>query len=693
MAYRAEHSTDNIHQRDLEQWQISDLTIATIRTLSMDAVQKAHSGHPGTPMALAPLAYVLWKHFLRHNPRNPDWFNRDRFVLSVGHASMLIYAMLYLTGYHLPMEEIKRFRQWGSITPGHPEHGVTPGVDTTTGPLGQGIMNAVGMAMAEAHLAAVYNRDGHDIVDHHTYALCSDGGMMEGASHEAASVAGHLGLGKLICVYDDNHVSIDGKTDLAYSDDVKRRFEGYHWHVQNLGDQANDVEALTQAITKARDVTNRPSLIILRTHIAYGAPHMQDSHKAHGSPLGEDEVKRTKQHYGWPEEAQFLVPERVKEHMQEAIPTGVGLEQEWQGKREAYRQAYPQLGRQFDAALSTELPQGWEDIAEFDYTDSHIATRAASAKVLNTLANKVPWLVGGAADLASSTKALIEEGGDFEQGHYAGRNFRWGVREHVMCAASSGLALHGGVRPFASSFLIFTDYARPAMRLAALMGLPVIYVMSHDSIGLGEDGPTHQPVEHLASFRAMPNMNVIRPADANEVIYAWRAALQRMQGPTLLVLTRQGVPVFDREKTASAEGVLRGAYVLSKEQGESPDIILMASGSEVHVALGAQGDLATHHGVDARVVSMPSWELFREQSQQYRDAVLPSQVTKRLAIEAGARQGWCEWVGDSGVVMGIDSFGTSAPGDVNFEHYGFTVEDVVARAGLGPAAPFRGVST
>lgn len=680
MSNTMQRRVDYGREENFEHWDIDDLSITTLRTLAMDAVQRADSGHPGTPMGLAPAAYVLWKRFMRHNPRNPKWFNRDRFVLSAGHASMLLYGVLHLCGYDVSLDEIRRFRRWGSRTPGHPEHGLTPGVETTTGPLGQGIMNAVGMAMAEAHLAAVFNSDDYAIIDHHTYAFCSDGDMMEGASHEAASLAGHLGLGKLICLYDDNHVSIDGSTDLAYSDDVKRRFEGYHWHVQNLGDKANDMEALTEAVQKAQDITDRPSLIIVRSHIAYGAPHLQDSAKAHGSPLGEEEVAFTKERYGWPQDEDFLVPDRVAAHMGQAVSTGEQWEQDWQRRVAAYRSAYPERAELLELAMVDNMPPGWDDLPQFAAEDSHLATRAASAKVLNSLARKVPWLMGGAADLASSTKAYIEDGGDFEQGHYAGRNVRWGVREHVMTAASTGMALHGGVRPFASSFFIFTDYARPAMRLSALMEQPVIYVMSHDSIGLGQDGPTHQPVEHLASFRAMPNMCVIRPADANEVVYAWRAAMLRRHGPTLMVLTRQGVPVFDRARTAPAEGVLKGAYVLSREQGSAPDMILVASGSEVHLALGAQGDLANHHGIDARVVSMPSWELFREQPRDYRDAVLPPAVKHRLAVEAGASLGWCEWVGDAGRVLGIDRFGASAPGDENFHHYGFSVENVVAQA-------------
>ncbi|UCG11285.1 MAG: transketolase [Deltaproteobacteria bacterium] len=654
--------------------------INTIRTLSMDAVQKAKSGHPGTPMALAPLAYVVWTQFLRHNPRNTKWFNRDRFVLSCGHASMLLYSMLYLTGYDLSLDEIKNFRQWGSKTPGHPEFGITPGAETTTGPLGQGIMNAVGMAMTEAHLAAVFNREGHEIVNHHTYAFCSDGDFMEGASHEAASLAGHLGLGKLICVYDDNHISIEGDTDLTYSDDTVKRFEAYHWHVQDLGDQANDLAALTTALNNARVETTRPSLIIVRTHIGYGSPNKQDSAKAHGEPLGEDEVRLTKEFYGWPENETFLVPDGVLEHMRQGVSKGDKLEAEWNEQLAAYQNVYPKLAEAFQATLRGDLPLGWDDaVPEFEPGDGPIATRVASGQVLNSFAQKVPWLVGGSADLAPSTKTLLQGSTYFGKDHYNERNIAWGVREHAMVACCSGMALHGGIRPYAATFFIFTDYARPAIRLAALMELPVIYVMTHDSIGVGEDGPTHQPIEHLASLRAMPNLHVIRPGDANETAYAWRAAMIRTEGPTMLVLTRQGLPIFDRNQMASAEGVLKGAYVLSQEEGASPDIILMASGSEVPLIVEVQKALASA-GIDARAVSMPCWELFLEQSQQYRDQVLPPAVKTRLAVEAGVPLGWRDWVGDRGDIVGITTFGASAPAKENFSKYGFTVEDIAERA-------------
>jgi len=662
------------------QIQLDELCINTIRTLSMDAVQKANSGHPGTPMALAPLAYVLWTRFLRHNPGNPGWFDRDRFVLSCGHASMLLYAMLYLTGYDLPLEELKRFRQLGSRTPGHPESTLTPGVETTTGPLGQGLMNAVGMALAEAHLAAVFNRQGHDIVNHYTYAICSDGDLMEGASHEAASLAGHLGLGKLIVVYDDNHISIEGGTELTYSDDVAKRFEAYHWHVQDVGDRANDLEALAGALQSAQGVAERPSLVILRSHIGFGSPNKQDTAAAHGSPLGEEEVKLAKKAYGWPEDEYFLVPDEVLTHMRDAMAKGEKLEAEWGRRFAAYKQAHPELAEQFEAALSGELPKGWDsDIPDFTPEDGPVATRSVGGKVMNAFARRVPWLMGGSADLSPSTKTLIEPVEYVAKGAYQHRNVAWGVREHAMCSCCSGMALHGGVRPFAATFFVFTDYARPSIRLSALMELPVIYVMTHDSIGLGEDGPTHQPVEQLPSLRAVPNLVLIRPADANETAHAWRVAMQRTDGPTMLLLTRQNVPVFDRNTLAPAEGVCRGAYVLLGEKGEKPDLILIASGSEVQLVLEAQGKLA-ETGVDARVVSMPSWELFRGQPQAYRDEVFPPDVKARLAVEAAGTLGWCEWVGDAGDVIGMTTFGVSAPYKDAFAHFGFTVENVVARA-------------
>ncbi len=661
---------------------LDTLCINTIRTLAMDAVQKADSGHPGTPMALAPVAYVLWTKFLRYNPQNPRWFNRDRFILSAGHASMLQYAMLFLTGYDLSLDDLKNFRQWGSKTPGHPEYRRTPGVDTTTGPLGQGFMNAVGMAMAEAHLAAVFNRPGHDIVDHYTYAICSDGDLMEGASHEAASIAGHLKLGKIIFIYDDNHISIEGKTEIAFSDDVARRFEGYHWHVQNLGEKANDLAAITRALRRAQQEKDRPSLIIIRTHIGYGAPHMQDTKEAHGQALGEDEVKLTKRFYEWPEDEHFYVPQEVLDHMRRSVDRGRELEAAWNQMFADYRQQNADLARLFEASFHGDLPADWAaDIPEFKVDKSPMATRDAGSKVLNAIARKVPWLMGGSGDLAPSTKTLIEGSDYLEAGQYQNRNIAWGVREHGMCGCTSGLALHGGIRPYASTFFIFTDYARPAIRLASMMELPVIYIMTHDSIGLGEDGPTHQPVEHLASFRAMPHMCVIRPADANETAWAWRAATMRNKGPTMLLLTRQKVPIFDRTNLGSAEGLLKGAYVLSREQAERPDVILIASGSEVQLILQAQPELEKQ-GIHARVVSMPSWELFDQQDQSYRGEVLPPDVTARLAVEAGAALGWCKYVTDRGDTITINEFGASAPAKELFKHYGFTVENIVNRVRL-----------
>ncbi len=685
---RDERSTDASSQpsrhasasSSLDGMSLEAVTINTIRTLAMDAVQQADSGHPGTPMALAPLAYVLWSRFLRFNPRNPAWFDRDRFVLSAGHASMLQYAMLFLTGYGLSLDDLRRFRQWGSHTPGHPEHGVTPGVETTTGPLGQGLMNSVGMAIAEAHLAATYNRPGHAVVNHNTYAICGDGDLMEGASHEAASLAGHLGLGKLIWIYDDNHITIEGDTALAYSDDVARRFEAYHWHVQNLGEASEDLEALTLALANARKETAKPSLVIVRSHIGYGAPTKQDTAAAHGSPLGEAEVRGAKRFYGWPEEPAFLVPHRALEHMRKLAARGPDEEAEWERRITAYRTAYPELAARLDAAMAGSLDAGWDaGIPDFTPADGPMATRKASGLVLNAVANRVPTLMGGAADLAGSTKTLIDGGGDFSSHDHAGRNMHWGIREHAMCGASNGMALHGGVRPYASTFFIFTDYARPSIRLASLMELPVVYVMTHDSIGLGEDGPTHQAVEHLASFRAMPGMTVIRPADANETAMAWRSAMSRTGGPTMLVLTRQKLPVLDRAALAPASGALRGGYVLAPESGESPDAILLASGSEVHIALGAR-DILSRDGLDVRVVSMPSWELFRAQDEAYRDRVLPPAVRTRVAVEAGATQGWLEWVTGDGAVVGIDRFGASAPWKEIYAHFGLTAEAVAGRA-------------
>ncbi|MFW6192066.1 MAG: transketolase [Gemmatimonadota bacterium] len=664
---------------------VEELCINTIRTLSMDAVQEADSGHPGTPMALAPLAYLLYAEYLRHDPANPDWFDRDRFVLSAGHASMLQYAALHLSGYDLPLEEIRDFRQWGSLTPGHPESHLTPGVETTTGPLGQGVMNSVGMALAEAHLADVFNREGHRIVDHRTWVVCSDGDLMEGASHEAASVAGHLGLGKLTWIYDDNRITIDGPTDLTYSDDVARRFEAYGWHVRDVGDRANDLDVLRSALAEAVEETDRPSLLIVRSHIGYGAPEKQDTAAAHGAPLGDAEVRAAKRYYGWPTDARFLVPDRARSHMRRAVQRGRERREAWERRLDAYREEHPELAERLERAREGTLPDGWDaDLPRFAPEQGPIATRQASGKTLDRIARHVPWLLGGSADLTGSNNTHLEASGVVSREDYGGRNLHWGVREHAMCGASNGLARHGGVRPFAATFFIFTDYARPSIRLAAMMELPVIYVLTHDSIGLGEDGPTHQPVEHLASFRAMPGICVIRPADAGETAYAWKAAMERTEGPTMLILTRQKVPVLDRSSLAGADGLLRGGYVLSpagRADGGTalPDLVLLGSGSEVQHLLGAQERLEDD-GIATRVVSLPSWELFRSQPESYRDEILPPGVGARLAVEAGSTLGWREWVGAQGDVIGVDRFGASAPFEENMRRFGFTTENVVERA-------------
>jgi transketolase len=656
---------------------IEEKCIDTIRCLSMDAVQKANSGHPGTPMALAPAAFTLWTEHLKYNPKNPNWFNRDRFILSNGHACMLQYSTLFLTGYDISLDDIKNFRQYDSITPGHPEHGLTPGIETTTGPLGQGIMNAVGMAIAEAHLAAIFNKE-EKIIDHHTYVFCGDGDLMEGASHEAASVAGHLGLGKLICLYDDNHISIEGDTNITYSDNVTKRFEAYNWHVINLGDKGNDIQAISDAFAESKAVTDKPSMIILRTHIGYGSPHKQDTASAHGSPLGEDEIKLTKKFYGWPEDEKFLVPDDVKEYMGQAIEKGKKIEDEWNESVNKYKAEHADLFAQLEQYKNQVLPTDWDkDIPVYKPEDGQKATRSVTADVLKAIAPKLPWLMGGSADLEPSTETMIKTSGYFEKGKYENRNMGWGVREHNMVAASSGMALHGGIRPYASTFFIFTDYARPAIRLASIMKLPVIYVMTHDSIGLGEDGTTHQPIEQLASLRAMHGLHIIRPADANEGAYAWRAAIENKKGPTMLVLTRQKLSIFDRNKFAKADGLYKGAYILSKEKNATPDVILIATGSEVELIVKAQEELAKQN-IDARVISMPSWELFREQPKEYRDEVLPPSIKKRVSIEAASPFGWHEWVGDEGKVIGIDRFGESAPYQELYKHFGLTVENIIA---------------
>ncbi len=656
---------------------LDDLCINTIRTLSMDAVQAANSGHPGTPMALAPLCYVLWTRHLRHNPAEPDWAGRDRFVLSCGHASMLLYGLLYLTGYEVSLDDIKRFRQLGSNTPGHPEFGKTPGVEATTGPLGQGVGNAAGMAMASAHLAELFNRPGHDIAGHRTYFLASDGDLMEGLSHEVASLAGHLRLGNLIGFYDDNHITIDGETNLTYSDDAVGRFESYGWHVQRLED-ANDLEAIDRAIVAAKD-DPRPSLIVVRTHIAYGSPNKQDTAAAHGAALGEEEVVLTKKNLDWPETEPFFVPDEAVAEWRKCLERGAELQAEWDEGFAAYAGEYPQEAAELRRRLAGKLPEGWESVLPtFEAGTGSMATRKASGAVLNALGAVLPELIGGSADLTGSVMTKLEDGGDFGADNYAGRNLHFGVREHAMAAMLSGMALHGGVRPYGGTFLIFSDYMRPAIRLAAVMGKSPIYLFSHDSIGLGEDGPTHQPIGTLAALRSIPNMRVIRPADANDVVEAWREAIKRQDGPTAIVLTRQGVPVLDRSQLGSAAGLARGGYVLAQASGAKPDVVLLASGSEVSIALGAR-DILEQAGTATRVVNMPGLELFAEQTQSYRDEVLPLGVPK-LAIEAAHPMPWYRWVGDRGDVIGMERFGESAPGKDLFPHFGFTPERVVERA-------------
>ncbi|MFN2289963.1 MAG: transketolase [Anaerolineae bacterium] len=653
--------------------ELDQLCVNTIRTLAMDAVQEANSGHPGMPMGMADAAYVLWTRYLKHDPADPKWADRDRFVLSAGHGSMLLYALLHLTGYDLPLEELKQFRQWGSMTPGHPEYGDTPGVETTTGPLGQGFANGVGMALAERMLAEQFNRPGFEVVDHYTYAIVSDGDLMEGISHEAASLAGHLGLGKIVYLYDDNHITIEGKTDLAYSDDVKCRFEGYGWHVEAV--DGHDRDAVDAAIQRARSQTERPSLIMCRTHIAYGSPHMQDTAEAHGAPLGEDEVRRTKEGYGWPSEAKFYIPDEALAHFRKARHAGSEARQTWLSLFARYGDAHPDLAAEWERRMAGELPQGWAgSLPEFASESGPIATRAAGGKVMEAVAPGLPELVGGSADLHPSTKTYLSFSGAVEKGAYGGRNVHFGVREHGMAGILSGMALHGGLRPYGSTFLVFSDYMRPSIRLASLMCLPVIYVFTHDSIFVGEDGPTHQPVEHVASLRAIPNLTVIRPADAREVAGAWATILEHRDGPVALILSRQKLPILAGSDPAA---VSRGAYVVVDAQ--APALILIATGSEVSLAVEAQTALAAE-GIDARVVSMPSWELFEQQPQAYRDEVLPPAISRRLAVEAGVPQGWCRYVGPQGDVVAQARFGASAPYKVLAQEFGFTVESVVERA-------------
>jgi transketolase len=668
--------------------------INTIRFLAIDAIQMANSGHPGMPMGAAPMAYILWTRFLKHNPANPEWFDRDRFVLSAGHGSMLLYSLLHLTGYDLSLDEIKRFRQWGSRTPGHPERGLTPGVEATTGPLGQGFANGVGMAIAEAHLAARFNRPGVEFVDHFTYVIAGDGDLMEGVSAEAASLAGHLRLGKLICLYDDNRISLAASTDLTFTEDRTGRFEGYGWHVQTVED-GNDLEAIDAAIACARSETWRPSLIIVRTHIGFGSPNREDTFEVHGSPLGEAEVRLSKEKLGWPTEPDFLIPEEALQTFRQALHDGREAEGAWDVRLSDYEREFPEMAEEFRLMMQGALQGGWDStIPRFPTDPKGMATRVASGKVLNAIAAALPCLMGGSADLNPSTNTALHGLGDFEspglhpmdrQGAiggewgYGGRNIHFGVREHAMGAILNGMAAHGGTIPFGATFLTFSDYLRPSLRLAAIMELHVIHVFTHDSIAIGEDGPTHQPVEHLAALRAIPGLIVIRPCDANETAAAWKTALERGDRPTALILSRQPLPTLDRNLYAPASGLSRGGYVLAGSEGEVPELVLIATGSEVTLALAARDALLARN-VRATVVSLPSWELFDEQPQAYRDSVLPPRVKARLAIEAGSPMGWHRYTGDGGKVIAVESFGASAPGGTMLREFGFTVEKVTEHA-------------
>ena len=655
---------------------LDELCINTIRFLAVDAVQKANSGHPGMPMGCAPIGYTLWTKYLRHNPRNPSWFNRDRFVLSAGHGSMLLYSLLHLTGYEVSIEDLKQFRQFGSITPGHPEYGMTPGVETTTGPLGQGLSNSVGMAIAESFMATHFNREGFDLVDHYTYVIAGDGDMMEGVTSEAASLAGHLKLGKLIVFYDDNGITIEGHTSLAFSEDVLMRYAAYGWHTRRIED-GNDIESISKAIEEAKGTSDRPSVIGVKTHIGFGSPGRQDTAEAHGQPLGEKEVEATKKNLGWPLEPKFLVPGEALEVFRKSVVDGARLEEQWNQLLQAYEKKYPELAAEFKLWLSGEVPDdALKNLPKFDPAAGAVATRTASGKAMNTFGPKLKNFVGGAADLHPSTDTYMKDLGDFSAVSRTGRNFHFGIREHAMGGIVNGMAVHGGLIPFGSTFFVFTDYMRPPMRLAALSHFRAIYVFTHDSIGLGEDGPTHQPVEHFMLMRMIPNFVLIRPADANETVEAWKYALQYKRGPIALVLTRQKIPVIDRTKYASETGLHRGAYVLA--DSDSPEAIIIATGSEVHLAVKAFEDL-TAKGKKVRVVSMPSWSIFEMQDEKYKESVLPSEIWQRVSVEAGITKGWQKYVGQQGLSVGVDRFGSSAPVEVVMKEYGIT-SDAVVRA-------------
>lgn len=657
----------------IENNKIMNTAVNTIRFLSADAIQKANSGHPGLPMGTAAIAYALWMEHLKHNPQNPAWPDRDRFILSGGHGSMLLYSLLHLTGYDLSLEEIKNFRQWNSLTPGHPEYGHTPGVETTTGPLGQGFANGVGFAIAEAHLAAVYNKPEYPIINHFTYALVTDGDLMEGVSSEAASLAGHLKLGKLIYLYDDNRITIDGSTDIAFSEDRGARFKAYGWQVLSVSD-GNDIDEVNKAITLAK-IDPRPSLIICRTHIGFGMPNKQDTASAHGSPPGDDELNAAKENLGWPIEPRFLIPDDVKEHFLSARTAGTAAEKKWNDLFRLFEKDFPGEALSLKRVLHGNLPENW-NVPTFPEDPKGMATRAASGKVINVLAGQIPELVGGSADLAPSNKTWIDGSPAFQAEDYSGRNFHFGVRENGMGSIINGMALHGGLIPYGGTFLVFSDYMRPAIRVSAFSNIPSIWVLTHDSIGVGEDGPTHQPVEHLAALRAIPELVVLRPSDANETAQAWAYAIQRRDGPTVLALTRQNLPTLNRDIYNSEEGLKQGAYVLADMGDLEPEVILMASGSEVDLIVKA-GERLAAEGVNLRLVSVPSWELFRGQDQIYRDSVLPPKIRKRVAVEAGISQGWREWIGDEGRILAIDRYGASAPAKKIFEEFGFTVENVI----------------
>jgi transketolase len=657
---------------------LDQICVNSIRVLAIDAIQKANSGHPGMPMGMAPAAYVLWTRFLRHNPRNPGWYGRDRFVLSAGHGSMLLYALLYLTGYDLSLDDITQFRQFGSRTPGHPENRLTPGVETTTGPLGQGFANGVGMAIAAKHMEARFERERSGLFNHRVLGIVSDGDLMEGISSEAASLAGHLGLGNIVYLYDDNQITIEGRTRLAFSEDVCRRFEAYGWHTNTVED-GNGLSSVEQSIREACGVDDRPSLIRVKTHIGYGSPHRQDSAKAHGQPLGKEEVKLTKEFYGWPVEPPFYVPEEALDEFRRCVERGGRMEAEWNQRFEEYARRYPKEAAEFRAMLTGELPASWDEAIPAFTPQDNLATRKSAAAAQHAIASRVWNLFGGSGDLAESTFTEIEGGGDFERGNYGGRNLHFGIREHGMCGILNGVALHGGFIPYGSTFLVFSDYCRAAIRLACLMKLHVIYVFTHDSIWLGEDGPTHQPIEHLTALRTMPNLAVIRPADANEAAEAWRLAMVRRKGPIILVLTRQNVPTFDRRTMAPASGLRRGAYILTETAAANPDVILIATGSEVQLAVGAKARIEKY-GFAARVVSMPSFELFAEQERAYQDSILPPSIHRRLVIEAGASLCWHKWMRPGSDIISVEDFGASGPANELFEHFGFTVDNVVSRA-------------